>query len=121
MYYHLFICVFLVCCLTLKGYWPREKKNTLKKSHLSPDPVKRTIGEIEARGRGSVSIRGVLTLLFYVYLVLSLVCGACLTQPNLTTVQVEGRGVEGVVNESARRGNHNVWDPLEGSNLSTES
>ena len=35
-----------------------------KKSRLSPDPVKRTVGEIEAGGGGPVNIRGVLTLLF---------------------------------------------------------
>ena len=35
---------------TLKGYWLRDNKNTLKKSRLLPDPVKRTVGEIEAGG-----------------------------------------------------------------------
>ena len=31
---------------TLKGYWLRENKNKFKKSRLSPDPVKRIVGEI---------------------------------------------------------------------------
>ena len=39
----------------LKGYWPRDYKNTLNKSLLSPDPVKRTVGEIEA-GDGGVYV-----------------------------------------------------------------
>ena len=37
---------------TLKGYWPRDDQNTLNKSLLSPDPVKRTVGEMEAVGGG---------------------------------------------------------------------
>ena len=32
-----------------------------KKSHWSPDPVKRTVREIEARGGGPVNIRVVLS------------------------------------------------------------
>ena len=47
---------------TLKGYWLRDNKNTLKKSHLSPDHVKRAVGEKEAKSEGPVNIRGVLTL-----------------------------------------------------------
>ena len=30
---------------TLRGYWIRENKNTLKKSRLLPDPVKTTVGD----------------------------------------------------------------------------
>ena len=35
---------------TFKGYWLRENKNTLKqKSRLSPNPVKKTVGEEKQR------------------------------------------------------------------------
>ena len=41
--------------LTLKWYWLRDNKYTLNKIPLLA--VKRTIGEIEARGGGPVNIR----------------------------------------------------------------
>ena len=41
---------------------PLYNKNTLKKSRLLPDTVKRTVGEIEAWDGGPVNIKGVLTL-----------------------------------------------------------
>ena len=41
-----------------------KQKYVGKKSRLSPDPVKKTVGEIEAGDGGLVNIRGVLTLLF---------------------------------------------------------
>ena len=38
----------------------RDNKNTLRKiSRLSPNPVKRTVGEIEVRVAGPVNIRGI--------------------------------------------------------------
>ena len=41
---------------TLKGYWLRDNKKHFKKSCLSPEPVKRTVGEMEARDEGPVNI-----------------------------------------------------------------
>ena len=40
-----------------------QQEYVKKKSRLSPIPVKRTVGEIEARDGGAVTIRDVLTLL----------------------------------------------------------
>ena len=45
--------------IILKGYWLRDKKKREKKeqSRLLSDLVKRTVGEIEARGGGPVNNR----------------------------------------------------------------
>ena len=40
-FFYLFIFFFFI---TLKGHWLRENKDVKKKSHLSPDPAKRTVG-----------------------------------------------------------------------------
>ena len=55
----------IIYYFTYKGTDQETTKMNKKKSHLSPDPVKKTVGIIEAGSGGPVGIRGVLTLLFW--------------------------------------------------------
>ena len=52
--------------LYIKRYWPRDIKNTLNKSLLSPDPVKRTVGKKVAGGGG-----------VYIYVLMALYPAVC--------------------------------------------
>ena len=48
----MYVLFFFVCFFTLKGYWLREKKiKYKKKSRLSPDPIKKIVGEIKNGGQ----------------------------------------------------------------------